>query len=76
LKDLAIAYIRVVTFGSQLPDRPHVAEALYGAGQIEEKLKEPQAALALYKQLTTDRAYANSPVVALAKAATDKLAAK
>jgi hypothetical protein len=76
LKDLAIGYMRVVTFGSQLPDRPHVAESLYGAAQIEEKLKEPQAAGALYKQLTTDRAYANSPVVPLAKAAMEKLPAK
>jgi hypothetical protein len=76
LKDLAIAYMRVVTFGSQLPDRPHVAESLYGAAQIEEKLNEPQAALGLYKQITTDPAYANSLVVPLAKTAMAKLPSK
>jgi tetratricopeptide (TPR) repeat protein len=69
-KDVALNYLRVVTFGSQLPDRPHVAESLYMAGQIEdEKLKDPQAALSLYKQLVNDRAYAGSPFVDKAKAA-------
>jgi hypothetical protein len=76
LKDLAIAYMRVVAFGSQLQDHPHVAESLYAAAQIEEKLKDTQAAASLYKQLTTDRTYANSPVVAQAKAALDKLPSK
>jgi hypothetical protein len=73
-KDLALNYLRVVTFGSQLPDRPHVAESLYMAGQIEdEKLKDPQAALSLYKQLVNDRAYASSPFAEKAKTAMDAI---
>ena len=73
LKDVALAYMRVVTFGGQLPDRPHVAESLYNAGQIEEKLKEPQSALQLYKQIVTDKVYANSAVLPLARTAMDNL---
>jgi tetratricopeptide (TPR) repeat protein len=74
LKDQAIAYMRVVTFGSQLPNRPHVADSLYQTGLIEEKLKEPKAALPLYEQIVRDKAYANSPVLPLAQAAIDRLA--
>ena len=44
LKDAALAYLRVVTFGSDLPDRPHVAEALLRAAQLQEKLNDPTAA--------------------------------
>jgi len=71
-KDLAINFMRVVTFGSQLPDNPHVAESLYNAAMIEEKLNEPQAALALYKRLG-DRTFAASPFAALAKTASDRV---
>jgi hypothetical protein len=74
LKDQALAYMRVVTFGSRLPDRPHVAASLYQAGLIEEKLKEPRAAVPLYEQVIRDRAFANSPVLSLAQAAVDRLA--
>jgi tetratricopeptide (TPR) repeat protein len=73
LKDLAINFMRVVTFGSQLNDRPHVAESLYQTGQIEEQLKEPAVAAGLYGQIAKDRAYANSPVKAKADAALAKL---
>ncbi len=73
LKDLAINYMRVVTFGNQLNDRPHVAESLYQAGQIEEQLKEPAAAAGLYGQVAKDRAFANSPFRAKAETALAKV---
>jgi hypothetical protein len=73
LKDLAINFMRVVTFGSPLADRPHVAESLYQTGQIEEQLKEPAVAAGLYGQILKDRAYANSPIKAKAEAALAKL---
>ena len=72
-KDLGLAYMRVVTFGSQLPDRPHVLESLYQAAQIEEKLKEPQAAMSLYRQLVNDKANSDSPAYIKAKADIDRL---
>jgi hypothetical protein len=72
LKDQALAYLRVVTFAGQLPDRPHVPESLYAAAQIEQQLNEPKAAKLLYAQIVNDKAYASSPVLPLAKAALQK----
>jgi len=69
LKDLALNYMRVVTFGNRLPDRPHVADSLLQAAQIEEKLGDKQAATALYQQLVRDRAYAGTPEAAKAQQA-------
>jgi TolA-binding protein len=71
LKDLALAYMRVVTFGSQLSDKPHVPEALFRVAQLEEKLKEPQSAAQLYKQIITT--YPQSSIAADAKTAAAKL---
>ncbi len=73
VRDAALAHMRVVTFGSELPDRPHVAESLLRAAQLEEKLNEPTAALALYQQLTADRAYAATPAAADAATAVARL---
>ena len=72
-KDAAIAYMRVVTFGSQLPDRPHVPESLLRAAQLEEKLADPKGAATLYQQLATDRAYAGTTAATEARAAFDRL---
>ena len=72
-KDAAIAYVRVVTFGTQLPDRPHVAESLVRAAQLEEKLGDPKGAATLYQQLASDRSYAGSTAATDAHAALDRL---
>jgi hypothetical protein len=72
-KDLALNYIRVVTFGSQLEDKPHVAEALDKAAEIEIKLKEPAAALALYQQLLRDKVHSSPALQAKAQAAVAQL---
>ena len=73
LKDAALAYMRVVTFGGELPEHPHVPESLLRAAQIEEKLGDTKGALALYQQLAGDRAYASSPPAAEARVAVDRL---
>jgi TolA-binding protein len=74
-KDLALAYMRVVTFGKDVPGQPHVAESLLRVAQIEEKLKEPQVALQLYQQITKD--YADQPATAAdARAGIERLNAK
>ena len=73
LKDLALAYLRVVTFGSDLPDRPHVADALLRAAEIQEKLGNTAGAKTLYQQLATDRAYGGTPAAADAHTALDRL---
>jgi hypothetical protein len=74
-KEIALDYLRVATFGGNgaLPDKPHVAESLFRAAQIEESLNDPKAALALYQQISDDHTLAKSPVAAAAKAATDRL---
>ena len=71
LKDIAIAYVRMVTFARELPGQPHVAQALLRVAQIEEKLKEPQVALQLYQQITKD--YADQPVAGDARAGIERL---
>jgi tetratricopeptide (TPR) repeat protein len=74
-KDLAIAYMRVVTFGKDVAGQPHVAESLLRVAQIEEKLKEPQMALQLYQQITKD--YADQPATAAdARAGIERLNGK
>jgi hypothetical protein len=73
LKDLALNYMRVVTFGSQLPDRPHVAVSLYQTALIEEKLKEPQAAITLLQQVVRDKANTGSAILPSAQAELDRL---
>ena len=69
LKELALNYLRVVTFGSKLPDRPHVADSLYQAAQLEEKLGDKPAAILLYQQVIKDKAYAGTSSTAKAQAA-------
>jgi hypothetical protein len=71
LKDVAIAYMRVVTFGRDLPGQPHVADALLRVAQLEEKLKEPQFALQLYQQISKD--YADQPAAGDARAGIERL---
>jgi hypothetical protein len=74
-KEIALDYMRAATFGGNgtLPDKPHVAESLFRAAQLEEALNDPKAALALYQQIGADNVLAKSPVAAAAKAAADRL---
>ena len=58
-KDAAIGYMRVVAVCSQLPGKPHVAESLLAVGKLEEQLKNPAEAAAVYKQITDE--FKNSP---------------
>lgn len=70
LKDLALNYMRVVTFGSKIqPDRPHVADSLVAAAEIEMKLGEKTAAQQLYQQVAKDKAFATTPAGAKAQTA-------
>ena len=72
-KDLALNYMRVVTFGGQLPDKPHVAESLDRAAEIEIKLKDQAAAVQLYQQLLRDKAHASPELIAKAQTALGQL---
>jgi hypothetical protein len=69
LKDLAIAYMRVVTFAGKLPDRPHVADSLVAAAEIETRLGDKAAATELYQQVSKDRSFTGSAAFAKAQAA-------
>jgi hypothetical protein len=71
LKDLALAYMRVVAFGKDQPNNPNVARSLARTAAILEKLKQPEQARDLYQQVAT--AYPNSPVANDAKAAAQRL---
>ncbi len=73
LKDLALDYLRVVAFGSKLPDRPHVADSLVAAGDLEVKLGDKQGAAALYQQVTRDKIYTGTPAASKAQAALTQL---
>jgi TolA-binding protein len=73
-KDLAIAYMRVVTVGKDAPGQPHVADALMRVAQIEEKLKELTVATKLYQQISKD--YSGQPIAGQAKTSLDRLAGK
>ncbi len=75
LKDLALNYMRVVTFSAPLAEQPHMAESLFQTAAIEEKLKDNTAALQLYSQLAGNRALASSPFKAKADAAISRLRA-
>ncbi len=50
LKDVALAFMRVVTVAKNLPDKRHMGEALLAAAQLMEQLKEPAVAAGLYAQ--------------------------
>ncbi len=72
LKDTALAYMRVVTFGSQLGDKPHVPDALLRVGKIEEKLNDPQIAGQMYQLVIKN--FGASPAATGARAAAATLA--
>jgi hypothetical protein len=73
LNDMALAYMRVVTFGKDQPTaQEQVATSLSRTAAILEQLKQPKQARDLYQQVAT--AYPNSPLAADAKAAMDRLA--
>jgi TolA-binding protein len=71
LKDAALTYMRIVAHFEDLPQAPHVADALLRTAKIHEALGEPQTALALYGQI--EREYAQSPAAAAARTAADRL---
>ena len=74
LKDLALAYMRVVAVGKDAPGQPRVADSLLKVAEIEEKLKEPLIAIQLYQQIGRDF---NGQAAALAaKSAAARLAGK
>ena len=53
LKDVALAYMRVVAHFKNEPGAPHVAESLVRVAQIHEQLGEPQTAANLYGQVAS-----------------------
>jgi TolA-binding protein len=53
LKDVALAYMRVVAHFKNEPGAPHVAESLVRVAQIHEQLGEPQTAANLYEQVAS-----------------------
>ncbi|HEV7298661.1 MAG TPA: hypothetical protein VGN72_04790 [Tepidisphaeraceae bacterium] len=73
LRDLALAYMRVVAFGKDQPNNANVARSLAKTAAILEKLKQPAQARDLYQQVAS--AYPNSPVAGDAKAAVERLKA-
>lgn len=71
-KDVAIAYMRVV---SHFPDSPQAPQALLQVAGIEQhQLTDPKTAQSLYQQLITQ--YPNDPAAATAKLELAKLSAK
>jgi TolA-binding protein len=73
LKDLALAYMRVVAFSKDQPNNPAVPQSLAKTAAILEKLKQPAQARDLYQQVAT--AYPASPVAGDAMAAVQRLGA-
>ncbi len=74
LKDLALDYLRVVTFGDKLKSRAHVAESLLAAAEISEKLHDKAAATALYQQLLDKtKGFPGTPAAAKAQTALAQL---
>ena len=65
LKDAALAYMRVVAVCKDVEGKPHVAEALFNTAAIEEKLKNPKEAIALYVQVSGE--FKASPLAAVAE---------
>ncbi len=72
LQDVAIAYMRVVTFGKDVPGQPHVSDALLRVGQIEEELKNSAEAAQVYQQIVKD--YPGQPAAAAARTGIERLA--
>jgi TolA-binding protein len=73
LKDLSLAYMRVVAHGKDVGS-VRVPESLAKTAGFLEQLKQPAQARELYQQVAT--AYPKSPVAAEAKAAVERLAEK
>lgn len=73
LNDIALSYMRVVTFGKDQPNAANqVAVSLNKTAAILEALKQPQQAREMYQQVASN--YPNSPVASDAKAAAERLA--
>jgi TolA-binding protein len=73
LQDIAIDYMRVVTLGRDLPNQPHVADALLRVGQLEESLKSPAAA-DVYRQLLKE--FPTSAAASSARSSLEHLSSK
>ena len=73
LKDAALAFMRVVAVCKDIEGKPHVADALYYTAGIEEKLKNPKEAIALYNEVATD--FKASPLAATAEQNAARLSA-
>jgi TolA-binding protein len=72
LKDAALAYMRIVANFSDLPGKPHVADALMKTAAIEEQLGEKPQALSLYQQVASQFPE-DATVVAAAKQSAQRL---
>lgn len=72
-KDAAITYMRVAANFKSVEGKPHVADAMLKTAQIEEKLKNPKEALALYQQVASE--FKGSPAAAQAKQDAARLSA-
>jgi TolA-binding protein len=73
LKDAALAYMRVVANFKGMEGQPHVAESLFNTATIEEKLKNPKEAIALYNQVATE--FKASPLAGAAQQNATRLSA-
>jgi tetratricopeptide (TPR) repeat protein len=74
LKDLAIAYMRVVAAGRGGADRRDVPEALLRVGELQEQLGDKRVAQTLYAEVTGE--YKDSPAAARADSASSTAAAR
>ncbi len=73
LKDVALAYMRVVADFKDVPGKPHVADALLKTAQIEEQLAEPDVAARVYQQVADQ--FPADPAAVTAKQDLDRLKA-
>jgi TolA-binding protein len=71
LKDVALAYMRVVADFKDTPGKPHVADSLLKTGQIEEQLAEPDVASRVYQQVADQ--FPSDPAAGVAKQNLDRL---
>ena len=71
LKDVALAYMRVVADFKDAPGKPHVADSLLKTGQIEEQLAEPDVASRVYQQVADQ--FPSDPAAGIAKQNLDRL---
>jgi TolA-binding protein len=71
LKDVALAYMRVVADFKDTAGKPHVADSLLKTAQIEEQLAEPDVAARVYQQVADQ--FPSDPAAAVAKQDLDRL---